>query len=979
MLAPGLDMATVAEQLVGRAGEIGVLERALTALKAGGPSATAVIGEPGIGKTRLLSELAGRADQRGCIVLSGSGSEFEQDLPFWVFVDALDEYVAGLEPRRLESLEDGVRGDLAGLLPSLSEYAGEGPSAPQDQRYRAHRAVGELLQRLAATKPLVLVLDDVHWADSASIDLLGALLRRPPAAPVLLALGARPRQMPERLTSALERANRAGGLTLLELGALKREEAAQLLGEGTSAAFADELYRQSGGNPFYLEELARSLDRGDRPSMTGADLSLTGVDVPRAVAAALTEELALLPDTSRRLFEGAAVVGDPFEPELAAAAAAIDDAAAIEALDDLLSRDLVRPTDVPRRFRFRHPLVRTVVYETAPGGWVLGAHERCANALAERGAAAAVRAHHVEHAASPGDVEAMAVLREAGGAAMVSAPASAARWFGAALRVLQDDAPPEERLGLLMARSAALAASGQLEESRATLLDTLVLVPEDAVETWVQLTVACAGVEHFLGRHDLARKRLAEALDRLPDRATPEGVALMLELAVDGMFSADYVATSRWGARALEAARPLGDMPLVATAGAIFMLGSTCSGEVAEAQSMLAEVEALVDGMSDDELARRPDAAGYLGAAELHLDRFADAIAHAERGLEIARATGQMVPTVVPTLGTARYMHGLLAESAAVLDIGLETARIGGVEQAIAWSLVNRSQSALVAGDVETALSTAEEANELTQGLDESWISGWAGVAHAGALLASDEPARAVESLLSAAGGEEVRSIPGGWKAMTLDLLTRCRLALGERDAARASAERAVAVAASVPLPMTAAWAERATAAVALDAGDTGMAAEAALRAAARADSAGAPIEAAVSRVLAGRALAEAGDRERAVAELERAAAAFEAGGATPCRDATERELRKLGRVVHRRTRKGTSDNEALADLSQRELEVARLVVDRKTNKEIAAELFVSVKTVEAHMRNLFRKLSVSSRAEVARTVERADRNQGSG
>jgi len=82
--------------------------------------------------------------------------------------------------------------------------------------------------------------------------------------------------------------------------------------------------------------------------------------------------------------------------------------------------------------------------------------------------------------------------------------------------------------------------------------------------------------------------------------------------------------------------------------------------------------------------------------------------------------------------------------------------------------------------------------------------------------------------------------------------------------------------------------------------------------------------------------------------------------------------------VIHRRTRRGASANEALGELSERELEVARLVVDRKTNKEIAAELFVSLKTVEAHMRNLFRKLSVSSRAEVARTVERAERNQGS-
>jgi DNA-binding NarL/FixJ family response regulator len=212
---------------------------------------------------------------------------------------------------------------------------------------------------------------------------------------------------------------------------------------------------------------------------------------------------------------------------------------------------------------------------------------------------------------------------------------------------------------------------------------------------------------------------------------------------------------------------------------------------------------------------------------------------------------------------------------------------------------------------------------------------------------------------------------------MALELLTRCRLALGDRDAARATAERAAAVAAGVDLPMTAAWAERARAAVALDAGDPDAAAAAALASATSADRAGAVVEAALSRVLAGRALGEAGDRDAAIAELERAATAFEASGASQHRDAAERELRKLGRVVHRRRRKTTSGSEALSELSERELEVARLVVDRKTNREIAGELFVSLKTVEAHVRNLFRKLGVSSRAEVARTVERAERNKG--
>ena len=126
--------------------------------------------------------------------------------------------------------------------------------------------------------------------------------------------------------------------------------------------------------------------------------------------------------------------------------------------------------------------------------------------------------------------------------------------------------------------------------------------------------------------------------------------------------------------------------------------------------------------------------------------------------------------------------------------------------------------------------------------------------------------------------------------------------------------------------------------------------------------------------MLAGRALAEAGESDRAVAELERAAAEFDRCGALRYRDEAERELGKLGHRVHRRTRPGKADATGLESLTGRELQVARLVVDRKTNPEIAAELFLSQKTVETHLRNIFRKVDVSSRVELARAVERADR-----
>lgn len=232
---------------------------------------------------------------------------------------------------------------------------------------------------------------------------------------------------------------------------------------------------------------------------------------------------------------------------------------------------------------------------------------------------------------------------------------------------------------------------------------------------------------------------------------------------------------------------------------------------------------------------------------------------------------------------------------------------------------------------------------------------------------------RAVNALVQSSGGDELVLIPGVWRARSLELLTRCLLALGRREDAERAAARAEAAAAALKLRVARSMADRALAAVALDAGDADIAADLALASAGLADEVGMPVDAAMSRTLAGRALAQAGQRERAVAELQHAAAELHACGAFRYRAAAERELRRLGQRIHRRTQPGKADGSGVESLTSRELEIARLVVARKTNPQIAEALFLSPKTVETHMRNIFRKLDVSSRVEVARAVEHAD------
>ena len=963
--------------LVGRLEELEAFDLLLTQLDTGEPAALELVGEPGIGKTRLLAELGARADARGHIVLSGCATELERDLPFWLFVDALDEYVQGVDPVRLDDLGSDVRSELATVFPSLTALHGGGSVASQHERYRSHRAVRALLESIAASRPVVLVLDDVHWADPASIELLGALLNRPPAAPVLVAMAVRPRQSPDRLSTALERAHRRESLTRSEVGALTREQARDLLdGNADQAAEADLLYTESGGNPFYLQQLARWGDAAGHLSSDGSAVSMGGARVPRSVVASLAEELSLLSDGERLLLQGAAVAGDPFEPELAAAAAGVDVATAIDAVNELLRLDLIRSTDVPRRFRFRHPLVRRTVYETAPGGWKITAHERAATALAAGGASSLTLAHHVEASARPGDLAAVALLREAGETAARRAPATADRWLEAALRLLPEDAPAKERVELLLARSQLLAATGLFTESHAILIEGLAIVPPDARSLRLQLTTTCAAVENQSGRHRQAHARLQAALNELAEPEGPDAVSLMITLAVDGLFSIEYDAMEGWATKAVEAAGPLGDRSLMAAALAIRAAGAAMAGLGAQAQQHRDEAAELIDALSDEELARRLDALAHLSSAELYLDLFEAAARHAERAFAIGRATGQgeLFPMIIVSLGSCRWLAGRMDEAGDVFDGAIEASRLQNNTQGTSWHLFNRSYAALAAGDIELALSTAEESLEIAQGLDHSPLTVHSALALAAALTEAGEPDRAATLILSSGGGEDLRGVGGGWRARYLELLTRCLIASGRRDEAEQAAAAAQTCAEEVQLPMAAAMATCAAAALDLDAGHHEAAAARALSAAADLEEVNDLYDGALARMLAGRALTLAGDSDGAVAEFERVAKAFDSFGSTRYRDEAERELRKLGHTTYRRSKPGQIDTTGVAALSGRELQIARLVADRKTNPEIAAELFLSPKTIEAHLRTTFRKMNVTSRVELARAVERAER-----
>src|SRR5918998_4805751 len=150
--------------LVGREHEQTLVDELLDEAVASRPRIAFVTGEPGIGKTSLLNHLSRSAEDRGCLALRGSAAEFEQELPFGLIVDALDEYLGSLDPRAFSRLAADDLSEIAGVFPALRTLAPGSPGpTTAAERFRAHHALRELIERLAIAQPLVLVLEDLHW------------------------------------------------------------------------------------------------------------------------------------------------------------------------------------------------------------------------------------------------------------------------------------------------------------------------------------------------------------------------------------------------------------------------------------------------------------------------------------------------------------------------------------------------------------------------------------------------------------------------------------------------------------------------------------------------------------------------------------------------------------------------------------------------------------------------------------------------
>src|SRR4051812_4377631 len=784
-------LAPVAPRLLGRRAELAAVAEALERLRQRQGAVIAFSGEGGIGKTRLLDELAAQARAAEHLVLEGRASELERDLPFGVWEDALADHAAFLGVERLERLVGEQLPELAAVLPQIGR-----PAGLQDERFRTHRAVRALLEALARQRRVVVALDDLQGADDASLELVAHLLRRVPRGRVALALAFRPAPVRPLLATALATAERDSGVIEHHLAALSFADAEALLGDAVPARVRGEIYEAGGGNPFFLQQLARQHAAG-RSVSAGPG----GAGVPKAVARALEQEIAALSADARRLAQGAAVAGDPVDLDLAIDAAGLPDDDALQALDELLNGALLAPTDTPRRYRFRHPLVRLAIYESAAGGWRIGAHGRAAEALERRGASLVSRALHLERSAKPGDTEAVSVLVEAGRHAAARAPATAAERFGAALRLLPET--PEtlpSRLELHVGLAQALAATGRLENALEALDAGLTLVGPELAPVRARLIAGCAMCENLLGRHAAAHARLLGALAEIGDSyATGD---LEVELAADALYDCDFAGAVTWAQRARATAAELAVPGFAAVATAIECFGAIGQGKIADAQALREEAAARMDALDDGALAGRLDTAYYLGFGEYFCEHYDDAIRHLRRGIAVSRESGQGQFVIPMTIGLAHALEvrGRLDEAAEHADAAVDGARLWGNNQMLCFALTADAWVSALRGELERARGAGAEAMALLDGLDESVLSRATRVHVAAAQLEAGEPEGCLAAM-SAGGAPEFAGVEPGRRAWLYAILARAELALGRRAAAAEWVRRGEEAATGLGLP----------------------------------------------------------------------------------------------------------------------------------------------------------------------------------
>jgi DNA-binding CsgD family transcriptional regulator len=983
---------------VGRTAESARLAEARDRASAGTPAVVVVGGEAGVGKSRLVGELVASSRAAGATVLTGGCVELGgEGLPFAPIVEALRMLARALDgPGLATAVPEPARTELARLLPELGLPPAGGPAPPWLDLGSAQGRLFELLlgllERLADHQPTILVVEDLHWADRSTRDLLAFLVRNLRHGRVLLLLTYRSDELHRRhplrpLLAELERDRR---VERLELGRFDRGEvAAQLtgiLGAAPAARFVDRIHARSGGNAFFVEELAAAASARGAPAPGGLDGEL-----PPSLRDTLLARIELLPEPTQQVLRVAAAAGGRVAHELLAEVAGLPEPALLAGLREAVSAQVLLVDAHHGTYGFRHALVKEAVYGELLPGERTRLHDRFAVAFQQASAGPpsadpALAAELAWHWYAAHDLErALPAAVEAGLAAERSyAFAEAQRHFERALELWErvPAAPTSLDRVELLGRAAEAAANAGVTE-RAVSLVRGALAEVDPERDRLRAGLLTQRLAHHLriaGRPG-AFEAYQEAVRLVPPSPpTAERASVLAGLGQALMLRASFAEARAVCEEAIAAARAAGacavESHALSTLGvAVFWLGDRAAGlaDLREARRL-----AGVAGSAEDEVRACINLSSELD----DVGRTEEAVAAAMEGLAVARAAGlqRTVGTfLAANAANSLYQLGRWDEAERLTAPAVE---LGAAEDVNAVTLLGiRALLEAGRGDFQAALDHVDAARRLVGDLFVAmqypvalfWIEGEAAVwqgRHA-------EASKAVADGLGAVRTARDELLANNLLAVGLRVEgDRVELA-GPRNDAATVAEARLAAAALLERARAAAVEPAAPAPLAVlatcEAEWTrvrGASDPARWRAAVAAwDEAGHPYRAAYARWRAAAALlARRGDRELALALLREADAVAAALGAAPLRREVQR-LARLGRIELAPAAPAGPD--AGLGLTARELEVLRLVAEGRSNRQVAEELFISVKTASVHVSNILAKLGVASRVEAAAVAHR--------
>lgn len=884
-------------------------------------------GEPGIGKSWILRAAHAQARALGMSLLWGGASQAEGMPSFLPLIEALGREIRSTALVALRAQLGAGAHALASIFPELAAPVGEGADglgAPVEQaRLRLFEAIGDWLSALAAERGLLLTLDDLHWADIGTLDLIGHLARTRPDLRLALigAYRSDPAEQPAHLTRAIAEMSRTRRLTLLQIERMDEPEiatlAANLLGAALDPAARSYLYAQSGGNPFFAEEIAQSWAERRQLQLNGGFWALVAQRpaTSPSLAVALRERLARLTPETLQALAAAALIGRSFSLDLLSAALGLS----LEQIDPHIRRAVAAQLldqPEPLSASFRHDTIREALSADLSLSARRRLHRQIAEALGRQPGAGARSAliRQSYHLAQAGDhARALqSALTAADLAERAAALDDAASSLEAALGLLAPE--DDQRMALLMRYAAAAQIAGREHAAIA------------ALEQAVQLAVS-RGAQHDAG---LAQLRVAQAhwrleqlpeaqasyqqaiqiLERQPGPMLVEALAGLAELLVMSLHRhAEGFATAQ---RAIDLAREIEEpQPLLAatrTLGNLLVRANQLQQGAALLREALAIAEAAADAGAAAECCIQLSHALAWGAAFDQMPSITDRlIAHAQRSGD--RYLLRHIHTLLAKQAT---LEGRWGAAAAHLDQAAQLLQQIASPEPLAFLQLIRGQLHLAQGSPAEALRELSSAIATYRAIGPGalvWFLGWQGLAHqaCGDYDAAQRVAHELELL--------VAQIPAGIIAAGDPLIHLALMAAGARS--RSQAARL--------MPRLA------------------------------------PYQGQWHDFLVDRAAAELAilldDTSAASAHLASAAVAAQRCGFRP---EIER-ISALRQQISAPRRAGYP-----AGLSAREVEVLRLVAAGQSNRAIAQALALSEKTIANHLTNIMGKIGVENRAAAA-------------